>query len=213
MSELGYKGLLFSSIHPSVYVALLCSTGVSLLVVHALELSVPACKAERITATLSSISTPTDHLSTASVWELTSTLIQQSINHNWLKAIPVSGPSMSEGGSVHKQHQQPPWPAFMERDESFHACFRSSHFPLGTDLIYDFCSPHRAAEPLGWRKSKQMHGEHFPIDMIRRGDCYDPCPFHSCRKALNNNTFTCLHCFSGKPMRLYGDRQTKQQMI
>lgn len=74
------------------------STGVSLLPVHALELCVPACKAEQITATLSSISTPTDHLSTASVWELTSTLIQQSINHNWLEAIMVSDPSVSEGG-------------------------------------------------------------------------------------------------------------------
>lgn len=190
MPELSYTCLLFSSFHSSVYVALLRSTGVSLLGVHALELCLPACKAEWITATLSSISTPTDHLSTASVYELTFTLIQQSINHNWLKAIPVSGPSVSEGGSVHKQHQQPPWPAFMERDESFHACFLSSHFPLRIDLIYDFCSPHRAAEPLGWRKSKRMHGEHFSIDMIRRGDCYDPCPFHSCWKALSNNNFT-----------------------
>lgn len=41
---------------------------------------------------------PTDHLNTASVWELTSTLIQQSINHSWLEAIMVSDPSVSEGG-------------------------------------------------------------------------------------------------------------------
>lgn len=154
MSELGYKRLLFSLLHPSVHAAHLWSTGVSLLVVHALEVSVPACKAERITATLSSISPPTNHLSTASVWELTSTLIQQSINHNWLKAIPVSVPSVSEGGSVHKQHQQPSWPAFMERDESFHACFLSSHFPPGTDLIYDFCFPPQSSGAIRVKKEQ-----------------------------------------------------------
>lgn len=48
-------------------VALLWSTGVLLLLVHALELWLPACKPEQITATLSSISTPTDHLRMALV--------------------------------------------------------------------------------------------------------------------------------------------------
>lgn len=41
----------------------------------------------------------------------------------------VSDPSESEGGSVHKQHQQPTRPTFMERDEHFHAGFRPLTFP------------------------------------------------------------------------------------